>query len=62
MTDGMAPEGLPEDLENAIDGVMERVDDLLVVLQARGYGCGTALFNIAKDELLEAIEAETHDG
>lgn len=58
MADGMAPEGLPQEIEEAIDGVMERVEDLSRVLEVRGYDSGTALFDIARDELVEAISAE----
>lgn len=58
MADGMAPEGLPQEVEEAIDGVMERVEDLARVLEIRGYDSGTALFDIARDELVEAIVAE----
>ena len=61
MADGMAPEGLPQEVEEAIDGVMERVGDLSRVLEVRGYASGTALFDIARDELVEAVLAE-HPG
>ncbi|MGF1473159.1 MAG: hypothetical protein ACFB50_15655 [Rubrobacteraceae bacterium] len=62
MADGMAPEGLPQEIEEAIDGVMERVEDLSRVLEVRGYDSGTAPFDIARDELVEAITAEHPEG
>ena len=59
--DGMAPEGLPEEVEDALDGVMERVEGLSRVLAEHGYDAGTAVFDIARDELIEALGAENED-
>lgn len=59
LTDGMAPEGLSEEVEDALDGVMERVETLSQILQAEGYEAGTAMFHIARDELVEVLAAET---
>ena len=61
MGDGMAPEGLPEEVEDALDGVMERVEQLSRVLGECGYNSGTAVFDIARDELVEALGAENED-
>ena len=61
MGDGMAPEGLPEEVQDALDGVMERVEELSRVLGECGYNSGTAVFDIARDELIEALGAENED-
>ena len=58
MTDGMAPENLPDDVVGAIDAVMEKSGELSRVLDARGYDAGTALFDIARDELIDSLRAE----
>lgn len=61
MTDGMAPEGLPKEVVEAIDAVMERTEELSGVLAEHGYDAGTAVFDIARDELVEALRAEAPD-
>ena len=58
MTDGMAPEGLPETVVGAIDAVMEKTEELSSVLSNHGFDAGTAVFDIARDELLDALRAE----
>ena len=58
MPDGMAPEGLPEKVVDAIDAVMERVEQLSRLLDEYGYVTPTTLVEIAKDELVELLEAE----
>ncbi len=62
MTDGMAPEGLPEPVTRAIDAVTQKTEELALVLDEHGYDAGTAVFDIARDELLDALRAEAEDG
>ena len=61
MTDGMAPEGLPQPVLEALDAVAEKTEELSGVLAEHGYDAGTAVFDIARDELVEALRAEDED-
>lgn len=58
MTDGMAPEGLPQPVLEALDAVAEKTEELSNVLSEQGYASGTVVFDIARDELVEALRAE----
>ncbi len=62
MTDGMAHEGLPQPVLEALDAVAEKTEELSGVLAEHGYDAGIAVFDIARDELLDALRAEAEDG
>lgn len=58
MTDGMVPEGLPQPVLEALDAVAEKTEKLSGVLAEHVYDAGTAVFDIARDELVDALRAQ----
>ena len=58
MRDGMAREGIPDEIEQAIEDVLTQANVLSGLLNEHGYTCGTAMFDVAADEIRDAIEAE----